>query len=242
MAIFYVGTSGWTYDDWKGRFYPPGVSRSRWLEYYSSQFLAVEINATFYGSFKDRTYQGWRDRVPPGFRYVLKAPRLITHRNLLVGSSPQIKTFCNSAANLGEKLGLILLQVAPDTPYDLERLEKALLDFANPHQVAVEFRNEKWLTGDTYDLLRRLGAVFCSAEAPGFELVDWLTSDTGYIRLHGHRSWYTHDYTDEELQGIAEFARSLETAGAKIIFIFFNNDYGANAPRNASSLLKILET
>jgi uncharacterized protein YecE (DUF72 family) len=239
-ASYFIGTSGWTYDDWKGLFYPEKLSRSRWLEYYASQFCAVEINATFYGTFKDRTYQGWRERVPPGFSYVLKAPRIITHRKYLLEVAPEIKTFCDSAANLGDKLGLILLQVAPATPFDINRLESALLAFGDPQKVAVEFRSKKWQTQETFDLLLRLGAVYCSADAPGIALVDWLTSTIGYIRLHGRHSWYSHDYSEGELQEVAGFARRLEAEGAERIYIFFNNDYEANAPRNAKRLMEIL--
>ena len=76
--MFHIGTSGWTYDDWKGRFYPEGLARKHWLEYYSSQFSTVEVNATYYRAFKDDTYLGWKDKVPPDFRYVLKAPKLIS--------------------------------------------------------------------------------------------------------------------------------------------------------------------
>jgi uncharacterized protein YecE (DUF72 family) len=238
---YFIGTSGWTYTDWKGLFYPSGLPRSRWLEYYASQFSTVEINATFYGTFKDKTYRSWRDRVPPSFIYVLKAPRFITHRKFLLDVAPQIKTFWDSAVILGDKLGLILLQVAPDTPYDLERLERALLAFTDPHKIAVEFRHEKWLTQETYDLLARLGAVFCSADAPGSQIVDWLTSPVGYIRLHGRRRWYSDDYAEHELQEIAGLARQFVAKGAERVYIFFNNDYHANAPRNARRLAEILD-
>ncbi len=78
-AHFLVGTSGWVYDDWKGRFYPETLPRSRWFAYYAAHFPTVEVNATFYRAFKDQTYVQWRERVPPGFLYVLKAPRRITH-------------------------------------------------------------------------------------------------------------------------------------------------------------------
>jgi uncharacterized protein YecE (DUF72 family) len=237
---YFIGTSGWTYDDWNGPFYPQNLPRSRWLEYYASQFSTVEINATFYGTFKDQTYQNWRKRVPPDFSYVLKAPRLITHRKYLLEAEEQIKTFWNSVLNLEEKLGLILLQVAPDTPYDLERLERALLAFPDPQKVAVEFRSKIWQTGETFNLLTCLGAVYCSADAPGYELVDWLTSKTGYIRLHGRHSWYSYNYSEDELQEIARFARQLGAQGAQRIYIFFNNDYHANAPHNARRLAEIL--
>jgi uncharacterized protein YecE (DUF72 family) len=88
---FLVGTSGWTYSDWQGNFYPKDWPKRRWFEYYAKKFATVEVNATFYRTFKDQTYHKWRDQAPSGFSYVLKAPRLITHRKHLKGAEEQIK-------------------------------------------------------------------------------------------------------------------------------------------------------
>jgi uncharacterized protein YecE (DUF72 family) len=140
---FLVGTCGWTYQDWQGVFYPTDWPKDRWLEFYAKKFTTVEVNATFYRSFKDQTCHKWRERVPEGFRYVLKTPRFITHRKHLIDAEEQIKTFWSSAALLKDKLGLILLQLAPSTVYDPERLKQALLTFGDPKKIAVEFRNKK---------------------------------------------------------------------------------------------------
>ncbi len=237
-----IGTSGWMYNDWKGAFYPENLAKSRWLDYYTTQFNTVEINATFYGSFKDATYENWRDRAPDSFRYVLKAPRLITHRKLLVDVQPSIEIFWRSAAILGNKLGLILLQVAPQTPYDPERVEKAVQAFGDPSKVAVEFRDEKWLTLEVEEMLRRLGTVYCNPDSPKSPLTDILTSSTGYIRLHGRTQWFAYNYSEEDLQDIARVARSMQAKGAEQIYFFFNNDFHANAVRNAQRLKEILES
>src|SRR5512136_2995851 len=119
-AQYLIGTSGWTYDHWKGTFYPDGLAKSRWFDYYAEQFPAVEVNATFYRRFADQTYVKWLERAPAGFIYVLKAPKLITHRKYLVDAEEDIRLFWRSACILEDKLGLVLLQVAPGTPYDLE--------------------------------------------------------------------------------------------------------------------------
>lgn len=237
---FFVGTSGWSYPHWKGVFYPEDWPKSKWFAYYTGEFPSVEVNATFYRTFKDQTYHNWRSRAPEGFVYVLKAPRLITHRKFLKDSEEQIKAFCKSAALLEDKLGLILLQLAPRTPYDPARLEQALRAFDDPAKVAVEFRNEQWLTEETKELLSKVGAVFCNVDSPQAELTDWVTSDSAYIRLHGRRRWYNYDYSARELQEIGLLAKRLAKLGARDVYIFFNNDADGCAPRNARLLLEML--
>jgi len=238
---FFVGTSGWSYNHWKGLFYPEKWPKTRWFEYYAWVFTTVEINATFYRFFKDETYQKWHNNSPPGFHYVLKAPKLITHRKYLIDTEDVIKGFWNSASILENKFGMILLQLAPATPYDPERLKKALLAFENPKKVAVEFRHKKWMTGEIKSLLEETGAVFCVVDSPNIELIDWLTSDTAYIRCHGRSKWYAYDYTDNDLKEIAELAHKLKTNGATKVYIFFNNDFNGYAPKNALTLIDLLE-
>lgn len=240
-AQFFVGTSGWTYPEWQGIFYPEDWPKSRWFEYYAKKFATVEVNATFYRTFKEQTYHKWRERAPGEFSYVLKAPRFITHRKHLIDAKEQIKNFWRSAALLEDKLGLILLQLAPGTAYDPDRLKQALLTFGDPGKVAVEFRHKKWLTEEIRDLLKETGAVFCTADSPKSELMDWLTSEAAYLRLHGRKQWYAYEYSLSELQEIAALAKRMAKLGAKKVYIFFNNDIKAYAPRNALALLEMLK-
>lgn len=237
---FLVGTSGWSYPHWKGVFYPHDWPKRRWFEYYAREFPAVELNATFYRRFKEQTYYKWRDLAPEGFTYVLKAPRLITHRRYLKGAGEDIREFWCLALLLEDRLGLVLLQLAPGTPYDLDLLKEALLAFGDPSRVAVEFRHNRWVTEDTRALLEQIGATFCAIDSPKMEPLDWVTSDTAYIRLHGRKKWYAHDYSHEELAEIALLAKSMVKKGAKKTYIFFNNDLEGCAPRNARALLEIL--
>jgi uncharacterized protein YecE (DUF72 family) len=199
------------------------------------------VNATFYRSFKDSVYEKWRDRAPEKFLYVLKAPKLITHRRHLLNAETDIRSFWKSASVLGEKFGLILLQLAPNTAYDLERLKKALSAFPDPRKVAVEFRRKEWLTDGTRRLLHETGTAFCASDSPKSKPMDWVTADTAYIRLHGRRHWYADNYSDSELKEIARFARNMKDQGAKKVFIFFNNDFEGYAVQNAQTLSKILE-
>lgn len=236
-AQFLIGTSGWTYDHWKGSFYPAEVAKSRWFDYYATQFATVEVNATFYRPFADQTYHKWRERAPANFTYVLKVPKLITHRKYLAEARDEISAFWRSASLLQAKLGLILLQVAPDTPFDLERLRQAILAFGDPHRVAVEFRRGDWLNDEVLALLSDLGSVFVNADSPRMRLMDRVTSQVGYIRLHGRTHWYLHDYMPDELDEIAETAHRMSAKGARVVYIFFNNDFEGHAPRNALALM-----
>lgn len=242
MACTYrVGTSGWTYDDWQPRFYPKDCPKRKWLEFYAEHFTSVEINATFYRRFKDVVYQNWHDRVPTDFRYVLKIPRFITHRKILLDIQEDLKTFCTSAQLLKEKLGILLLQLAPRTPYDLDRLENVLNHFPNTKKVAVEFRDPKWFTPETFALLKKFRAIFCTADSPKTRLENIVTSDKAYIRLHGRTKWFDYNYSTKQLEQIADLANNMHTQGAKEVYIFFNNDMHANAVKNAATLRKILE-
>ena len=235
-AKILIGTSGWTYDHWKGPFYPEKTPRSKWLEYYAGQFPTVEVNSTFYRPFTDKNYLDWSKRVPPDFMYVLKAPRTITHEKYLEGVEDQIRTFWRSALLLEEHFGMILLQVAPGTPYDLERLRTALLNFGDPKKIALEFRDDIWYSAETRSMLSEVGASFCCINSPRNQLLDWVTSETAYIRLHGRVNWYAHDYNEEELKQVKETAGRMAEQGAKTIYIFFNNDYQCHAPINARAL------
>lgn len=238
---YLVGTSGWSYPHWQGIFYPADHPKSRWFEYYAGKFSTVEVNATFYRFFKDQTYHNWRDKAPENFKYVLKAPRLITHRKYLKDAQEQIKEFWPLASLLEDRLGLILLQPAPSTPYDPDRLKKALLAFGDPRKIAIEFRHNRWLTEGTRELLQEVGSVFCTADSPKTELVDWVTSDIAYIRLHGRKQWYSYNYSAQELHEIADLTKRMTRLGAKRIYIFFNNDFEGHAPKNALTLLEMLK-
>ena len=237
---FLIGTSGWSYNHWKGLFYPEKLPKKQWLGYYANQFKTVEVNATFYGWFKEKTIINWREQTPPGFWFVLKAPRLITHRRHLLDSDETIKEFERLTSFLEPKLSLILLQIAPDTPYDPPRLQHALSTFEDPTKVAVEFRSEQWEKPEIIKILKEIGAVYCNPDSPRKVLSGLLTSDIGYLRLHGRRRWYSYDYSGDELLQIADLGKDMIDQGAKQVFFFFNNDFGGFAPKNAATLAKIL--
>lgn len=242
MSTYRIGTSGWSYTGWRGRFYPPHCPQAKWLEFYTSQFDTVELNATFYRFFKDDTFEKWYQQVPDNFKYVLKVPSYVTHRKQLLDAKDQIQAFCHQVDILKQKLGLILLQLSPRTPYELSRLEERLIDFGHyTKKLVVEFRNEKWLTEETLQLLKKHKAVFCNVDSPSIHLQTIVTSTIGYIRLHGRKKMYEYLYSTKELEEVAEQARTLNKKGAKIVYVFFNNDVNANSAKNALTLKNILE-
>ena len=238
--IYFIGTSGWTYAHWKGRFYPEGLPQKNWFGYYASQFSAVEVNATFYRTFKEQTYHNWRQRAPQGFGYVLKAPRLITHRKFLLDVEQDIRTFYQSCNLLQEKFEMILLQVAPNMSYNPARLRTALQAFPDPTRVAVEFRRSEWFCQETQDILRAAGATICDVDSPRQKLSGLITSRCAYLRLHGRGHWYSYNYTLDELGEIARIARDLANRGAERVYIFFNNDFEGYAPANARLIQQML--
>ncbi len=237
----FIGTSGWTYDHWKNNFYPSDLPKRRWFDFYAERFDTVEINATFYRTFPDKTYLNWKSRAPQGFAYVLKAPKIITHYKKLRDVDADILSFWKSASLLGDTFRLILLQVAPDLPYDPGLLKSALQAFPDPTRIAVEFRNDRWYSTEIENLLASVGATFCNVDYPGHPLTGIVTSPQTYLRLHGRRKWYASDYNTEDLDEIASLTQQLYFHGAKQVFIFFNNDFGGYAPENARSLARLLE-
>ena len=126
MPRVWIGTSGWTYQHWRGRFYPPDLSPRRWLEYYAQRFPTVELNSPFYRVPKRRTFEGWRERTPAGFLFAVKASRLITHVRKLRGAEGELRWFLSEAEGLGEKMGPLLFQLPPSLRADPGLLEAFL--------------------------------------------------------------------------------------------------------------------
>jgi uncharacterized protein YecE (DUF72 family) len=240
QPIYFIGTSGWTYGHWKGRFYPSDIPQKKWFDYYASLFSSVEINATFYRTFKDETYLNWKQRAPLGFGYVLKVPKLITHLKFLIDVEQEIKAFYRSCALLDDKFEMVLLQVAPNMPNDLKRLQTALAAFPDPTKVAVEFRRPEWYSPETLGVLQEFNATICNVDSPGHKITGHLTSTRAYLRLHGRGHWYAYNYSDLELEEIAWLAQSLVQKGARRVYVYFNNDFEAYAPANALALKRLL--
>ncbi len=240
MDLF-VGTSGWHYPHWKGRFYPPDLPLSRWFSYYLQHFNTVEINYTFYHLPTEKTLHAWREQAPEGFLYTLKASRAITHRPTKPSSREYLThLFCRRARLLGEHLGVLLFQFPPEAPWDPDLL-RAIRRRCGHLRLAFEFRNPEVLAlPEMPEVLRELGVALCVALAPGLPPVFAATADFVYLRFHGVQRWYRDLFTDRDLEPFADFARCHLAAG-RAVFAYFNNDYRGYAPRNALQFRRMVE-
>jgi len=242
MARFWVGTSGWHYFHWRGRFYPQELPPWQWLDYYIQHFPTVELNASFYRQPRKSAWQGWRKAVPEGFRFAVKASRFITHIQRLKESAEALETFLSGARLLEEKLGPILFQLPPGfhrTEENWRRLQDFLPLLPRDLQCVFEFRHASWFCDETYDLLRRYNVAFCSFHMQRLDCPLLATADFAYMRFHGPEARYAGNYSDEELRYWARRFRELGQ-GLKDFYIYFNNDYNAYAAFNAQTLAGML--
>lgn len=232
-----IGTSGWNYPHWRGRFYPESQPKARWLEYYGSRFDTVEVNATFYRLPRPSTFEGWKHRTPDGFLWAVKASRFITHIKRLKDVDEPLARFRESVAMLGEKLGPVLFQLPPGLHFD-EALVRDFLDRLDPAlRHAVEVRHRSWIEDRFFQLLEERNIAFCIADTAGrYPLHEAVTADFVYLRLHGSRELYRSPYTRAELETWAARIRSW----ARDTFVYFDNDFDAHAVRNALELKAIL--
>jgi uncharacterized protein YecE (DUF72 family) len=222
-----IGTSGWQYRDWRGRFYPQRLPQRLWLEHHAAHFASVESNNAFYRLPERRTFEAWRARTPPDFRWAVKASRFLTHVKRLRDPQEPVARLLDRAAGLGERLDAVLLQLPPTLRADPGLLRDCLAYFPPTVRVAVEPRHDSWWTDEVRALLERYGAALCWAdrdEAPVAPL--WRTAGWGYLRLHtGVEDWR---YRPGTLRLWAE--RLAEAYGPDDdVLVYLNNDPGGAA-------------
>ena len=235
---YLLGTSGWSYPEWKGRFYPEDLPQRKWLPFYAGHFTTVEINMTFYRFPKPETLKGWLDKTPSNFSFTLKANRQITHYKKLQDVKGDLRYFYLLADSLQERLGCILFQLPPSLTKNLDLFQDFLSHLSPNHKNVIEFRHESWFSEDVYSLLRSHNVIFCVVSSP--ELPDHIveTAETSYFRFHGRIGWYKYNYTDEELK---DWAEAIQKTKSKDCFIYFNNDYHAYAVANCKKLGEYLQ-
>jgi uncharacterized protein YecE (DUF72 family) len=233
----HVGTSGWTYDDWTGPFYPDEVKGAERLVFYAAQFDTVEVNATFYRLPFAGMITGWNRRLPPSFHLVLKGPRLVTHHKRLRDCLEPLDRFLERVREL-HTLKVLLWQLPPSLQRDLELLDRFLGQLPSYVRHAVEFRHLSWWDDETVRLLARHETAFVAVSHPKLPDDILPTTDFLYLRFHGlGEQLYRYDYSRDEL---AEWARRVKPhRRGRELYAFFNNDFEAHAPFNAKTFRQL---
>ncbi|HKZ03267.1 MAG TPA: DUF72 domain-containing protein [Pyrinomonadaceae bacterium] len=210
------------------------------LEFYSRHFDTVEVNNTFYQLPAPKTLDTWRDSSPAGFRFAIKASRFITHMKKLKEPRASTAKFFSRIERLEAKLGPILFQLPPRWQLDLERLARFLEDLPSGHRYVFEFRDESWLVSRVFALLRQHNAAFCIHDLSDMKMPLEITSEFTYVRFHGPgNAKYSGSYSKQDLK---KWARRIErwSQSLSAIYVYFNNDVGGWAVKNAAELRKLI--
>jgi uncharacterized protein YecE (DUF72 family) len=229
---FLVGTSGYSYKQWKGSFYPKDLPQADMLSFYARHFSAVEINGSFYRLPTAESVKAWAKQVPEGFQFVLKSPQTITHFKRLNEPKIALEPFLKVAAHLKEHQGPLYFQLPGNFKKDLPRLEAFLAALKKAPPITFEFRHASWFDEETFALLRAHGCALCindSEDSPFTEIMS--TADWGYLRLR------RGDYTDKELAAWLKKVRAQSWTHA---YIFFMHEDTGTGPKFASRLLKLI--
>lgn len=230
----WVGTSGYSYKEWLGNFYPEDLSPKEMLRSYATRLPAVEINNTFYRLPKETVLASWAQQVPAEFRFVLKAAQKITHVKRLKEAGPEVEYLFRVARAMGQNLGAILFQLPPNLRKDLERLERFLSLVPENAEVAFEFRHPSWFDDDVVAALKARNCALCCAETDEAEISSLEPTATwGYIRLR--RSQYSHGDLLRWKEGI--LAQPWDHA-----FVFFKHEDEGIGPKLGGEFLDLLRT
>jgi uncharacterized protein YecE (DUF72 family) len=238
-AKWRIGTSGWNYKHWKEIFYPQQLPVSKWLDFYSSQFDSVEVNATFYRLPKPESVDKWYEKSPEGFLWAVKGNKFITHTRRLKNPKEPLERLYTSLERLREKLGPILFQLPPSLSFD-KRLFTSFCENLNPtYQHVLEVRHPSWLDSQAFEILRRYSMAFCLSDTAGkYPYHEEITTDFLYIRLHGSQKLYASEYSEDELQ---QWARKIKNWDMET-YLYFDNDFQGFAVKNAKRLTEILSS
>lgn len=238
--MLFLGTSGWQYAHWRGRFYPPGVPQRRWLEHFAERFATVEVNAAFYRLPPRSTFEGWAARTPSDMVFAVKASRYLTHVRRLREPAEPVARLMAAAAGLGAKLGPVLVQLPPTLPADAGALDAVLAAFPAGVRVAVEPRHPSWDSDEVRSVLDRRRAALCWADS-GEQAVtpSWRTAEWGYLRLHAGLGEPAPGYRSETLLAWADRLTAAFPAGADA-YVYANNDTDGAALRDIVRLAGML--
>jgi uncharacterized protein YecE (DUF72 family) len=227
----YVGTSGYSYKEWKGTFYPEDLPEKQMLRFYGERFRSVEINNTFYRMPKAPVLKAWTAEVPADFKFVLKASQRITHMQRLKDAGDSVSYLLKVAGALEDHLGPLLFQLPPYLKKDAARLREFLPLIGPQVRAAFEFRHQSWFDDEVFGVLRERRAALCIAEAENdLEIPFVSTADWGYLRLR------RPDYGDAELASWIERVRQQQW---RDVFVFFKHEEAGKGPKMARRFLEL---
>jgi uncharacterized protein YecE (DUF72 family) len=233
-ATVRIGTSGWEYKHWAGRFYPRDLARDRWLEHYAAEFDTVELNNSFYRLPEADQFGEWARRVSADFRFAVKASRYLTHLKRLRDPKEPLDRFWSRARRLDRRLGPVLYQLPPRWTPDHDRLAAFLGEVPRRAQ-AIEFRDRRWYGDDTFGLLERADVALCLHDMAGSATEPRRIGPLVYVRFHGSGARYGGSYSSQRLSAWAD--RMAAWAGEGLpVWAYFNNDAAAHAVRDADRL------
>lgn len=233
MMRIFAGTSGYSYKEWKGSFYPAKLSPKKMLSFYADRLSTVEINYTFRKIPSETVVASWARQTPDTFRFILKAPKAITHDKRLKDIEELTDRFLDAAMVLNGQRGPLLFQLPPNFKKDLARLESFLKIIDNRVRLAFEFRHESWYDDEIIDCLRAHSSALCAADVddvPSTNLVK--TADWGYVRLR------CETYTDDQLR---EWISRIQSQSWSEAYVFFKHEDTATGPKLAARFLDLLK-
>jgi uncharacterized protein YecE (DUF72 family) len=235
-----IGTSGWTYDGWRGPFYPVEVPKKNWLQYYADQFPTTEINGSFYRTPSLEAVRSWRADTPSGFTFAWKASKFITHwKRLTAKCKNSIALMETRLKALGAKNCAVLFQLPPQFSKDCGRLDAFLRMLPPHHRYAFEFRHKSWYADDILDVLHKHDVALCLSDHEDAPAPWEITATHVYLRGHGPSGRYHGSYSVQTLnrwaECIANWARH-----KRDVLVYFDNDQKAAAPQDAKRLMRIV--
>jgi uncharacterized protein YecE (DUF72 family) len=241
MAGVFIGTSGWTYDGWRGPFYPEDVPKKDWLKWYGGQFPSTEINGSFYRTPSLEAVRAWRDTTPRGFIFAWKASKFITHWKRLSDKSPNsIALMATRLRALGKKVGPVLFQLPPQMQADPERLASFFKYLPERYDYVFEFRHPSWYDAEILALLRKNKAALCISDHHDAPSPWTVTARHVYVRGHGPGGRYKDHYSDATLKDWARRIKAWQRE-KRTVYCYFDNDQKSAAPVDARKLMALLE-
>jgi uncharacterized protein YecE (DUF72 family) len=230
--MHWIGTSGFQYPEWKGKFYPADLSAKKMLPYYAEHFGTTEVNYSFRRIPSRETLAKWDEATPAKFKFSFKAPQRITHFARLVDCDEILRVFLEAITSIEKKLGVVLFQLPPQFKKDAARLEAFLKIVPKQVRSAFEFRDESWFEDEIYSILRRYNCALCIAESEDLATPPVSTANFGYLRLR------REDYTAAQLKKWAAFVGDQSEWGEA--FIYFKHEEAAVGPKFARDFGKLL--